>query len=119
MIEKQQHLQGLMNCDRCRIHGRTATTDVGLGITRFGFVGVNLFFVPRALCGQTGGLKWTMRTGSARPRGRGPGPTKPENAPGGEARSIPTAAADHAAGPLSGIEKAIEIMLDLVLSRCV
>ncbi|MCK7482196.1 MAG: hypothetical protein M0C28_37365 [Candidatus Moduliflexus flocculans] len=116
-IEKTA-FQGWPNCYRVS-NGTVefiATTDVGPRIISFGFVGgANLFFVREDFAGQTGGsrveeLRRPPRSGT-RPRTRS-APTSPTTArsrrrssPNGLLLTMPP-------GPLSGIQKAIEITLD-------
>jgi hypothetical protein len=120
-IEKTP-FQGWPNCYRVS-NGTVefvATTDVGPRIMSFGFVGgANLFFVREDFAGQTGGAEWKNYGGhriwhAPEDKVR---TYEPDNSPieakviaNGLLLTMPT-------GPLSGIQKSIEITLDPVSSE--
>jgi hypothetical protein len=97
-----------------------ATTDVGPRIISFGFVGgVNLFFVREDFAGQTGGAEWKNYGGhriwhapedKVRTYEPDNGPIETKVVANGLLLTMPP-------GPLSGIQKAIEITLDPVSSE--
>ncbi len=115
-IEKTA-FQGWPNCYRVS-NGTVefiATTDVGPRIISFGFVGgANLFFVREDFAGQTGGAEWKNYGGhrlwhAPEDKVR---TYEPDNAPV-EAQVIANGLRlTMPPGPLSGIQKAIEITLD-------
>jgi hypothetical protein len=92
-----------------------ATTDVGPRIIAYGFVGgANLFFVREDFAGQTGGAEWKNYGGhrvwhapedKVRTYEPDNGPIDARTIPNGLVLTMPT-------GPLSGIQKEIEITLD-------
>ena len=115
-IEKTA-FQGWPNCYRVSngIVEFVATTDVGPRIISFGFVGgANVFFVREDFAGQTGGAEWKNYGGHrvwhapediARTYEPDNGPVEAQVIPNGLLLTMPP-------GPLSGIQKAIEITLD-------
>ena len=115
-IEKTA-FQGWPNCYRVS-NGTVefiATTDVGPRIISFGFVGgANLFFVREDFAGQTGGSEWKNYGGhriwhAPEDKVR---TYEPDNAPV-EAEVIANGLRlTMPPGPLSGIQKVIEITLD-------
>jgi hypothetical protein len=120
-IEKTAY-QGWPNCYRVT-NGTVefvATTDVGPRIISFGFVGgVNLFFVREDFAGQTGGAEWKNYGGhriwhapedKVRTYEPDNGPIETKVVANGLLLTMPP-------GPLSGIQKAIEITLDPVSSE--
>jgi hypothetical protein len=92
-----------------------ATTDIGPRIISFGFVGgANLFFVREDFAGQTGGAEWKNYGGhriwhapedKVRTYEPDNSPIDAKVVPNGLVLTMPT-------GPLSGIQKEIEITLD-------
>ncbi len=92
-----------------------ATTDIGPRIIAYGFVGgANLFFVREDFAGQTGGAEWKNYGGhriwhapedKVRTYEPDNGPIDARTIANGLVLTMPT-------GPLSGIQKEIEITLD-------